>query len=129
MLDDNKIDCFINKKIISVIFPNIKTTVFNQGLDLINFFKKDITYKEIPIPNIILIDINMPFINGFECINQLSVLNTFKKNTIDVYFLSSSQNKEDISKALNIESCIGYINKPLTKNKLEEILIKTRKGN
>ncbi len=125
LIDDNKIDCFVNQKIISIINKNIITKIFNSSVTALDYFNSTPIGSEtnaLFITDIILLDINMPVMNGFEFLNKLSEMKEFIKNPIKVYFLSSSNNEEDITDALNIEHCSGYINKPLTKEKINNLI-------
>lgn len=124
IIDDNKIDCFINQKIATLANKNVKTKIFLSGFDALDYFKTLLKEPEIKshfIPDLILLDINMPIINGFDFLRELAKTDLFKKKPIDVYFLSSSNNKKDIKEGLEIMFCTGYIIKPLTKDKLNKL--------
>ncbi len=129
LIDDNKIDCFINQKIISIASKHSITKVFNSGntaLDYITKILKRSEFETLFNIDLILLDINMPVMNGFEFLNKLTKINAFIENPIEVYFLSSSNNEKDIAEALKNKFCSGYVNKPLTKEKIIEI-IKSKK--
>jgi CheY-like chemotaxis protein len=125
IIDDNKIDCFINQKICSLAFEKTMIKTFKSSVLALEYFKEPAKMKE-PFPvnsvDVILLDINMPVMNGFEFLKKLAETDFFKKNPVDVYFLSSSNNEKDIYEALSIEFCSGYIMKPLTKHKLIEAM-------
>lgn len=133
IIDDNKIDCFVNRKIITRAFENIITKTFTSGVDALEYFKNPQgTDEAIQLfnPDLILLDINMPVMNGFEFLNELGKTTAYKDNPIDVYFLSSSNNEKDISNALEIEYCSGYIVKPLTQSKLNRAIdLKNQRAN
>ena len=125
LIDDNKIDCFINQKIISIADKCIITKIFNSGVTALDYFTKTLKSSETKTLiniDLILLDINMPVMNGFEFLDKLSEIKAFIKNPIEVYFLSSSNNEKDISDAFKKKFCSGYINKPLTKEKIYNLL-------
>ncbi len=125
IIDDNKIDCFVNKKLISLVNKNLVTKIFNSSVDAFKYFndkKIDSGDNTIVNTDVILLDINMPIMNGFQFLNKLSKIKGILKSPIKVYFLSSSNNEEDISEALSFEFCSGYITKPLTKEKINTLL-------
>ncbi|WP_197088537.1 response regulator [Rufibacter radiotolerans] len=74
------------------------------------------------LPSLILLDINMPYMDGFEFLLELDLL---KLNTRPlVVMLSSSQKKEDEHKALQLKAD-AYLRKPLKIEELNEFLSKT----
>ncbi|MBN4046941.1 response regulator [bacterium AH-315-P13] len=126
LIDDNKIDCFINQKIISIASKHSITKIFNSGntaLDYITKILKRSEFETLFNIDLILLDINMPVMNGFEFLDKLTKMKAFMKNPIEVHFLSSSNNEKDISDALKNKFCSGYINKPLTKEKISKLIV------
>ena len=73
--------------------------------------------QSIVIPQIILLDIYMPFMNGFQFLDKFEKLEVFKLKYIKIIMLSVSLNPSDKQKAIE-RGCIGFIEKPLTKEKL-----------
>ena len=73
-------------------------------------------------PKIILIDINMPKVNGFEILTALHANGAFT-STPKVIFSSSTQQR-DIEEAYAFK-CNSYIEKPQSYPKLKETLTKT----
>jgi len=72
------------------------------------------------IPDLILLDINMPVMDGWEFLEVFSRL-TFNKK-ISVLILTSSINPEDVEKSKIYNVVKGFFSKPLTSGKLDEIL-------
>jgi CheY-like chemotaxis protein len=61
-------------------------------------------------PDIILVDLNMPKLNGFEFLTHIKAIDTLKD--IKVFILTTSDDKEDKEKASRF-GVSGYITKPL----------------
>lgn len=80
-----------------------------DGAQALDFIRKTARYKERPPPDLILLDLNLPNINGFE------VLRILKANPnhryIPVIILTSSQNPEDVFRSFDLGAS-GYIQKP-----------------
>ncbi len=132
LIDDNKIDGFVNQKIISLVNNNVITKLFYSSVSALEYFNtttKDTKTHPLLLTDLILLDINMPVMNGFEFLNELSKIKSFLRNPFDVYFLSSSNNEEDITEALNIKFCSGYLIKPLTKEKILDLLVSKKLNN
>jgi CheY-like chemotaxis protein len=75
-----------------------------------------------PSPNLILLDINMPAMNGWEFLEEYRKLSIKHKGNIRTIMLTTSLFPEDKLKAKEIPEISGFENKPLTIEKLEQIL-------
>lgn len=129
LVDDNKIDLFVNKKIIenAQIDSNVRTFVRAQSaLSFLKIFEKNKEYKTMCIPDIIFLDINMPEMNGFQFLDEFNKLENIRDKNIKIYLLSSSTNIHDVIKAKSKRSCVGFISKPLTANNLNRVLRESR---
>lgn len=74
---------------------------------------------EASYPDLIILDLNMPFMNGFDFLTILeSELNGVE---IPVFILTSSIDAEDRAKADTFKCVKGFIVKPLKKFKLNTI--------
>lgn len=73
-----------------------------------------------PMPHIIIADINMPILNGFDVIK--SIKETPQLNDIIIYILTTSRREEDKIKALAL-GADGYYTKPNNFTDLRKIMI------
>lgn len=90
----------------------------NMSVSICNTSTMAIEYLRNSVPDLILLDILMPEMNGHELLNQIK--NDQQLQFIPVIMLSSKKNQSDITKAFD-HGVIDYLIKPI---KPEQILIK-----
>jgi CheY-like chemotaxis protein len=115
VIDDDDINIFIIKKIVEKTGYNVEMTAKTNGKLAIEYLKEKAAF-----PDLILIDINMPILNGWEFIEAYEELGTNHK--VDMYMLSSSVYENDIEKAKSYKTVKGFISKPLSIDRLIELL-------
>lgn len=82
-------------------------------------------------PALILLDVNMPRMNGFEFLDAFAKLRKEAKDlyeSVVVMMFTSSSLEEDKEKAFGFEFVRGYLNKPFNPEDLSEIIIKHFEG-
>lgn len=75
------------------------------------------------LPDLILVDLNMPGMDGFEFLQRLSYLPVLSDKQVYVYILTTSDDLRDTQKAGQFKLS-GYIIKPLTAKKVQEMVAK-----
>lgn len=81
-----------------------------DGVEAMCFLNKEGVFKDAPRPDIILLDLNMPRMDGREVLEELS--KDLKLRGIPVIVLTTSQSDIDIAKSYNL-SANCYISKPV----------------
>jgi len=125
LVDDNELDNFINQKIMESVFfaQTIYTnTSGTSALELLKNFSSNEKLAPVLMPDVIFIDINMPFMDGIQFINQFIKL--FEKTAIKskLVVLTSSINPEDKKAVSKLSKEIIFLNKPLTNESLALIV-------
>ena len=119
VIDDDDINIFIIKKIVEKTGFDIDMVSKNNGQQAIDYLKQTIA-SNLPLPQLILIDINMPVMNGWEFIEAYQSLGV--TTPVDLYILSSSVYENDIEKTKSYSSVKGFISKPLSMERLTELI-------
>jgi CheY-like chemotaxis protein len=119
VIDDDVSTNFYSKLIIRKTFPESEVSTFSNPLEAIEYFQN--TSAKSPTNTIVLLDINMPELSGWEVLDKIEALNELK-NTFSIFMISSSINAEDKKRAANHPLVSGYIEKPINKEKLSKML-------
>ena len=121
LVDDDDIFVFLTTKIIEQTNLVDLIKVFGNGLDAINFLKENKNNVD-ALPDIILLDLNMPIMNGWQFLEEYNKLNPTIGKKITIYICSSSISPDDITRAKTISEVSDYIIKPITKDKLIDLI-------
>src|SRR5690606_562025 len=116
VIDDSKLDCFIAEKIIQNTGKSTSIKTFMAGSDALAYLQS-LAISELQQKIIILLDIQMPVMNGFEFVGafELTIPEKLKKH-ICINLLSSSINESDMIRAQSYHSIFRFLNKPLNKD-------------
>ncbi|WP_339699821.1 response regulator [Algoriphagus aquimarinus] len=115
LVDDDPINNLINKRLLGKIGISENIVEFLEGeeaLDKLNDFDPQHSL-------LIFLDINMPVLNGWEFLDKY--LELYGHRSDKIVILSSSIDYQDRFKAQGYEIVSGFLEKPLTLGKIEEI--------
>jgi CheY-like chemotaxis protein len=125
LIDDNDIDNFINERLIKAYHFAENVYVHTSTRSALEFLKNiEVTLNEIPadlIPSHILLDINMPILDGFNFLNEFIRFAPELRTKIKVAMLTTSLNPLDIEKSKSYDCVVKFIHKPLTEEELSDL--------
>ena len=114
VVDDDKIFHFIIKKLLANNNIDVTPSFFENGFDAIEKLKSKLNDGENP-PDLILLDINMPILDGWQFLEEFKLLKKQLNKEIIIYIISSSDNHVDVSKAKDFKDEVkNYYLKPMT---------------
>ena len=122
LVDDDPDDNFIHQLVIADWGQCDTVRIAENGTEALAYLTNtaDPNYVR---PEIILLDINMPGMNGFEFLEEYHKLANHLKSNVVVIMLTTSLNPTDEHRAEQFNEVTGYRNKPLTKAMLNEVMI------
>jgi len=119
LVDDDADDQLFFVDAIKELEPAIDCDVANNGLEALDHLE-----KIPPPPNLIFLDLNMPIMNGYECLDILKKTEAYREIPV-IIFTTSSQQK-DLERSIGMGANM-YLTKPfdfnVLKSKLQEILV------
>lgn len=94
---------------------------FYDGEEAIGYFKEQFESKD-ALPELLLLDINMPYMNGWQFLDEFIKIKFSHDYKLTIFVVTSSTTQEDRNKADEYSIVSGYHIKPITKDKFVEML-------
>ncbi|NCU05381.1 MAG: response regulator [Chitinophagaceae bacterium] len=121
LIDDDDINNFLSREIISMHLSTVSIDSFTDPKDALQLLNEKLQQNQ-QLPDIILLDINMPLMDGWEFLRKIDQLEHRSKFNSNVYLYTSSVYNEDAVKAKEFPTVKKVFVKPLTKEAIQEIL-------
>ena len=94
-------------------------TVVNDGVELVDYLKKRKPYTKAERPDLLLLDLNMPKVDGREALRAIKMDPDLR--SIPVIVLTTSSADEDVVRSYDL-GVNSYIEKPVTFEKLVDVV-------
>ncbi len=119
IIDDDEMYQMVLSKIVKKINPEIVVETFWNGEKALEYFKDN---QNIPLPKLLLLDINMPIMDGWQFISEFERMYPNLKALSNIYMFSSSLEERERTKALSYKSVKDYLLKPVSLNTMRELI-------
>ncbi|QQL49305.1 response regulator [Mucilaginibacter ginkgonis] len=123
LVDDDEINNFISVKLIkkAVVSSEISSALNGKlAIDKLVELKN----QGQQLPDYILLDINMPVMNGWEFLDEYKALDIDPESKTKIFIISSSVFSNDINKAKSYALVKDFVSKPLNIDKIKELFVK-----
>ena len=110
LVEDNMADVRLTKEVLkdSKVKNNLHFVM--DGVEAVSFLRKEGKYKDVPKPDLVLLDLNLPKKDGREVLKEIKNDEVLKR--IPVVILTTSKAEQDILKSYNLHANC-YITKPV----------------
>jgi CheY-like chemotaxis protein len=121
IIDDSRLDCFIAEKIIqnSGTYSSVKS--YMEATEAYEAIKNGLIGDD-SIITIIILDIQMPVMNGFQFVEAFEQLPKEIQSKFAIFLFSSSINENDKNRLDNYPSIIRFYSKPISKDTVAQMI-------
>ncbi len=123
LIDDDDTTNFLHKRLLQRLQVTEQIVVAGNGEAALAYLQQ--TTQPNPthsLPDLIFLDIKMPVMDGFEFLAAYEKLPLAQANYIPIYMLSTSVSPTDRDRLKKYASVTSYLAKPLTEDKVNQLL-------
>lgn len=120
IIDDDAFFQFATKRMLEASQKVENILQFHDGEQAIEYFIANKENEE-KTPDLVFLDLNMPYMDGWQFLDEFTV-NEFKKELITIYICTSSTNKFDKERFQTYPKLKGYLIKPISKTEFVKTL-------
>jgi two-component system, chemotaxis family, response regulator Rcp1 len=113
LVEDNPGDADLAREALDNSKMNNELHVVDDGEKAMAFLRREGSYADVPRPDLILLDLNLPKKDGRQVLAEIKSDNDLKR--IPVVILTTSRAEEDVLKSYNLHANC-YITKPIDLN-------------
>ncbi|HEY8780299.1 MAG TPA: response regulator [Mucilaginibacter sp.] len=124
IIDDSELDCYVTQKFLKLTDHRLIVKTFDNAKKALEMIREKDSLNG-NAPSIILLDLQMPGMNGFKFVEEFEKFPSHIKKgylIIVLTVLTSANDPSNIQKILTHETVNRVIEKPLTKEKLITLL-------
>jgi len=122
LIEDDELDVISVKRSLNKIGIEHELVTAYNGVEAFDKLKGNDHYPPMePLPDVILLDLNMPIMDGFTFLEAFRKLNLPDKEKVTIIVVTSSEDPDDIMKARRM-GVDHYIPKPVTEKDLRQAL-------
>ena len=110
LVEDNEDDVFLTRSAFEASGLRVNLHHVDNGEKCLKFLRKEVPYVDTPFPDLILLDMHMPVMSGYDVLNE--IVKDEKLRHVPVVILTTSNEAADVQKMYALR-CSSYITKPV----------------
>ena len=126
LVDDDLFALTLAKKLIQRFNENTETITFNSAREALNFITREYNLMKNNISTVLLTDLHMPETDGFALLDGIEKIDNAIMGQLHAFVLSAAASPGEIEKALSHNCVTGFYSKPLSIDKIEQIIKRIR---
>ena len=119
LVEDSEPDVRLTKEALREAKVRNRLSVVEDGVEALAFLRREGQYADAPRPDLILLDLNLPRMDGRQVLEQIK--NDKSLKSIPVVILTTSKSEEDVLRAYKLHANC-YITKPVDFNRFMEVV-------
>jgi len=119
LVEDSPGDVRLTKEAFHAVNSAVHMHVANDGVEAMAYLRHEGIYAEAPRPDLTLLDLNMPRMDGREALAQIK--QDKKLMTIPIVILTTSESESDIAKSYQLHANC-YLCKPVQLSEFESLV-------
>jgi CheY-like chemotaxis protein len=120
LIDDDAVTNFVNTKIIKFAAPTVEVIAFTNARLALQELNQCLATPE-QLPDFILLDINMPEVDGWDFLEEFVTLPQPVPEKTKVIMLTSSVDTNDIARSRTYKPVIDFLSKPLNSANVHQL--------
>ena len=121
IIDDDPSNNFLCEIMLKKTITGMDIRSFLEPEIAVDYIKKEYSNGK-SVPTVLFLDINMPVMTGWDFLQALETFDDKIIQQFTIYIVSSSVDQSDKKRAIENPLVIDYIEKPVTAEKLRQIL-------
>lgn len=124
LVDDDYIFQLTASRLLKAADATANVLQFPNGEEALRYLNDNAT-EDSKLPDILLLDINMPHVDGWMFLNDYALLKAKLSKKIKIYMVSSSIDPVDMNRAKSNQSVEDYIIKPISREGFKQLIEKS----
>jgi two-component system, chemotaxis family, response regulator Rcp1 len=110
LVEDDPADVLIAREALAAGRLTTELSVVSDGVEALAYLRRVGDYQDVPRPDLILLDLNLPRLSGHEVLAEVKADPQLRR--IPVVVLTTSQAVEDIVRSYDLQASV-YVTKPV----------------